>query len=176
LQQCPNVERCVFLIIKATSWNSSFVHAQVRHFSLQSLQVRTHMSLSTFFDCLTLPALRNIHVAYDSGHPQFVSLLTRSPCHIERFAELDIRAYCSSTSFRKLLQRLTLVGNSGHDLCPRLRVLRLPNDPPLGSRDLINMVNSRNQGTQPPNAASIQSIHISLQEMTSDMLADLKDI
>jgi hypothetical protein len=97
------------------------------------------MSLSTFFDCLTLPALRNIHVAYDSGHPQFVSLLTRSPCHIEHFvidtqltpryfiqyiksmphpAELDIRAYRSSTSFRKLLQWLTLVGNSGRDLCP----------------------------------------------------------
>jgi hypothetical protein len=84
LQQCPNLESCVFLRIKAISQNPS-VHAQVLHSSLQSLQVGTHTSLSTFFDCLTLPALRNIHVACDPGYPQFVSFLARSLCHIERF-------------------------------------------------------------------------------------------
>jgi hypothetical protein len=196
LQQCPNLESCVFLRIRVTSLNPSFVHTQVLHSSLRSLQVRARLNLSTFFDCLTLPALRDIHVAYDLGHPQFISLLERSRCRIERFvidaqltpryftqyfknmphlAELDIRAYTSSTSFRKLLQQLTLVGNSG-DLCPGLRVLRLSNEPPLSSRDLINMVNSRNQRTQRPNAASIQTIHISLRKMTWDVLTDLKNV
>jgi hypothetical protein len=138
LQQCPNLESCVFLRIKATSQNPS-VHAQVLHSSLQSLQVGTHTSLSTFFNCLTLPALRNIHVACDPGYLQFVSFLARSLCHIERFvidmplppryfiqiiqsmprlAELDIRVYPSSTSFHKMLQQITLAGNSGCDLCP----------------------------------------------------------
>jgi hypothetical protein len=91
-------------------------------------------------------------------------------------AELDIRAYPSSTSFRKMLQQMTLAGNDGCDLCPRLHVLRLLNNPPLGGRDLMNMVNSRNRGTQLQNVARIQSIHISLQKMTLDILADLKDV
>jgi hypothetical protein len=97
LQECPNLESCVFLYIRATSFKSSF--------------------------CLTLPALRDIHVAYDSGHLQFVSLLERSSCRIERFvidteltpryfiqcfksmphlAELDIRAYTSSKYLRNV--------------------------------------------------------------------------
>ena len=198
LRRCPNLESCAFLSINATSsLNPSIGNEEILHSNLRLLQVRTRQSLSNFFDRLTLPALRDIHVAYDSGQAQFVSLLARSPCRIERFvidtqltphhfiqcfksmphlAELDIRQYTSSTSFRKLLQQLTLVGKSSHDLCPALRVLHLSNDPPLGSRDLVNMVNSRNRGMHSPNAVSIQSIHISLEQMTLNVLADLKDI
>lgn len=197
LQKCPNLKSCVFLYIKATSLDPPFRHAQILHSSLRSLRVRTQSSLSKFLDCLTLPALRDIHVTYRSGHPQFVSLLARSQCRIERFVidtkltphyftqccenmphlvELDIRVCTSSASFRKLLQRLTLVGNGGRELCPVLRVLRLSNDPPLGSRYLVNMVHSRNEGIPSPHAARIECIHVSLKKKSLDMLADLKDI
>ena len=195
LQKCPNLKSRVFLYIIATSLDPPRSACTNSAFQPSLVRVRTQSSLSKFLDCLTLPALRDIHVTYRSGHPQFVPLLARSQCRIERFVidtkltphyftqccenmphlvELDIRVCTSSASFRKLLQRLTLVGNGGRELCPVLRVLRLSNDPPLGSRYLVNMVHSRNEEIPPLHAVRIECIHVSLKKMSLDILADLK--
>jgi len=135
------------------------------------------------------------------SHTEFISLLTRSSCHISllivdmelsfdvfvqclmhmpQLVELHIKRYNPSVGVGSLLRRLTLVGNEEHDLCPELRVIRLSYDLPLYSQVVMDLVNSRwkghSSGISGRNVACLESIHLSLNRPLPELLVGLKDL
>ena len=203
LRHCQNLSSCSFKLLYDTPIDPST--PPLHHSQLRSLRIPPVCCLGPFFDCLTLPALRAVHLegiqdlSLGWPGPQFLDLLKRSCCNLTTFTwglesvrveniklcletmpdleELEIMPNLGVV-LPDLLQALTpgMTDEAKNCLCPKLQVIQLSVDHTLDSQDLYRFVKSRwNLDGVHREIGRLRSVRLSLRRLGEKELEGLRE-
>jgi len=169
ISDCLNLVSCEFeRVARGVAATSRFRQNLLHHAHLRNLKLSTYLNPLAFFNCLSTPELRTIHIIDLSNrvfYNAIINFLLRSSCTIVTFKWHTIESStqgviqvframpdleelsvdCTTACRRHLLLNLTLDPSADENsyLCPRLRTIRLRSRNGFDLLVLLEFVKSR---------------------------------